>query len=66
MQIDNKVLKLQQKIVGYIYPENINKWPTYTIDPWTTWFWTARVQFYVDFFQYMGTARSEVVESEGA
>lgn len=36
------------------------------VDTWTTWFWTARVQFYVDFFQYMGTARSEVVESEGA
>ena len=45
MQIDNKVLKLQQKIA-----ENINKWPTYTIDPWTTWFWTVWVHLQADFF----------------
>lgn len=36
------------------------------VDPWTTWVWTARVQFCVHFFQDMGTVQSEVVESEGA
>lgn len=45
MQLDNKVLKLQQKIA-----ENISKWPTYTIDPWTTWFWMVWVHLQADFF----------------
>ena len=50
MQIDNKVLKLQQKIA-----ENISKWPTYTIDPWTTWFWMVWVHLQADFFFSMNS-----------
>ena len=45
MQIDNKVLKLQQRIA-----EDINKWSAYIIDPWTTWLWTVWVHLQADFF----------------